>query len=191
LAQPATGETLAQSVTAACTGLNWAEMQAAFAGNGPEVTACREAAVAAFPVALDLAIADQERLAFSFVELLREPVEANAPAPFPAITYVLTMFFDGWLTTYCTPIGVAPWAEGTLEKCTAAVRMVGIANQAVSTALGPMVVNTLCAVIFSAPQWRAAITGITTELAARGATGTDPIVTVRVDDMATGTAACP
>lgn len=191
LAQPATGETLANAVVAACTGLSWAEAQAAFGGDVPKVTACRETAYNSFQAAMALAAADQEQLGLAFTELLREPVEAAAPATFPAVTYLLTTQYEGWIATYCTPAAAAPWGLGTLEACTGTIRMVLVGSQALAAELVSMTANSICSGILNSPaEWRTASFAILDELAARAATGTDPVMQVRIDETVTGIAAC-
>ncbi len=191
LAQPVTGETLGQSAVAACTGLTWAQMEAAFGGAVPEVNACRETVHAAILAALALSAVDQERLGLAFTELLRQPVETAAPAPFPAVSYILTTEFEGWVATYCTPPEVAPWALGTLEACTATARMVVVGSQALSAEINSMTANTICGGVLNAtPEWRTAAFAVVDELAARAATGTDPVMQVRIDHVVTGLAAC-
>ncbi len=191
LSQPATGAALGQSAVTACAGLTWAQMEGAFAGPVPAVDACRTAVHTAFETAVTLTAVDQEQVGFAYAELLRSPVEAGAPAPFPAVAYLLTSEFDGWAALYCTPVAVAPWGEGTPERCASTMRLITVGGQALTADISSMVLNMYCSNMRGGPDFRAAIVDTVTELAARAATGTDPIMTTRIDNFAAGATACP
>ncbi len=187
LAQPVTGETLAQEILSACGGLTWAEL---IDGTGPKIIACRLAADDAFIAAFALPIADQERVGLAFAELMRAPAEAGAPAPYPAASYLMGSRFQGYLFDYCLP-GGAPATTATLETCTASVRMVAVAAQAQAAEIIPIHVQDICGAIQDNPSWRPDIVAIIDDLVARAATGTDPVMQGRIDELAAGIAACP
>ena len=186
-AQPASGETLAQQVLSACGGLTWAEL---IEGTGPKLQACRLAADDAVLAAAPLPAADQEQVGVAFAEMMRAPVEAGAPAPYTAISYLMGSRFQSLIFDYCLP-GGAPATTATLETCAALVRIVAVTAQAQAADMIPIHVQDICGAIRDNPTWRPDIVAIVDELAARAATGTDPVMQGRIDELATGVAACP
>lgn len=187
LAQPVTGETLAQEILSTCTGLTWAEL---IDGTGPKIVACRLAADDAFIAAFPLPIPDQEQVGLAFAELMRTPVEVGAPATYPAASYLFASRFQGLLFDYCLP-GGAPATTATLETCSASVRMIAVAAQAQAAEIIPIHVQDICGAIQQTPSWRTAIIAVVDELSARAATGTDPVMQGGIDGIVTGAAACP
>lgn len=181
LAQPQTGETLAQQILAACTGLTWAEQQAV----GPQYVACAIGTETALAAAVTLTESDHEQVGAAYAELLRAPVEAVAPAPYPAITMVIASRLQGLIFDYCHP------PRGGAETCVAAVRITAVEAQAQAAPIVGIHVQDICGVIRDQPTWRADIVAVVDGLAARAATGTDPVMQGRIDALQAGIAACP
>lgn len=191
LGQPQTGQTLAEGLVATCPAFTWQLVEMAFAREVPEVMACRDAMLDTFEAAVAMPAADQELVGVGFADMLRQPPEPGAPAPFAAVTITFTTELDRWVGVYCTPAGLTFGAMGTLETCTAAARILVVASQALPEDAVPVTANTICAGISTGPtEWRTAVIAVVDDLAARAATGADPVMQDRIDAMVAGIARC-
>ena len=179
-AQPRTGEALAQEILSACTGLTWAEEMTA----APRFVACALAIDGTVIAALPRTVADQERVGAALADLLRAPVEAGATAAYPAVAPLITASLQGLVYGYCVP-------GGSPETCTAVVRIGAVAAQAQVADIGAVFAQFICGALIDNPAWRPAIIAVIDGLAARAATGTDPVMQGRIDPLQAGTVTCP
>ncbi len=173
------GEALGQNIRAACTGVTWAEMDA----GGDRFVACLVATEESLAMAVNLPAADQEHVGLAFADVLRAPVEAGAPVPVPAASSLITRYLQNMIM-FCSP-------QTFPGACDEAVRFTAVIAQAQSAETIAAQIADICGAVAAYPARRGEFAAIVDPLAARGATGADPVMRGRIDAFQAGVAACP
>jgi len=153
---------------------------------GPDLEDCVDASRALFEAAGVLTIAEQERLGLGFVDVIRaSPPAATFDELAPAID-LLADIFRTMSYRQCWPGRSPP----TLAECTAAIRIMTIAAQALPPEAAGTVAIDICLGSQGRPEFQPAVFAVVDELVGRAAAGGDPVMRGPIDAVAELRARC-
>ena len=155
---------------------------------GEELDACWNAGLAALDAAGALTVAEQEAVGMAFAGVLREA--APGPLPFGTIVPAVQVLSELLAISAYRECWTRIERVSTLEGCSATVRIVTIAAQAIPDGNIEGVANNICIASQARPAWQPVVLTIVDELIARAGTGTDPVMRGRIDRVAVVRATC-
>ena len=155
---------------------------------GEELDACWNAGLAALDAAGTLTVAEQEAVGMAFAAVLREA--APGPIPFGTIVPAVQVLTELLAISSYRECWTRVERVSTLEGCSATVRIVTVAAQAIPDGTIEGVANNICIASQARSAWQPTIFAIVDERIARAATGTDPVMRGRIDRVAEVRAAC-
>lgn len=153
---------------------------------GPNLEACLVASRTLFEAAGALTIADQERLALGYVDVIRAAPPAPTFTELAPTIDLLGNIFGTMSYRQCWPGGTPP----TLAECTAAIRIIAIAAQALPPEAAGTAAIDICLGSQGRPEWQPTILGVVDELVARWERGGDPVMRAPIDAVADLRAKC-
>ncbi|MGV8839263.1 MAG: hypothetical protein ACWA6X_03050 [Bauldia sp.] len=152
---------------------------------GPDLEDCVAASRTLFEAAGLLPVAGQERLGLGFVDVIRAAPPATTRDELAPTVDLLANIFRTMSYRQCWPGGTPP----TLADCTAAIRIMAIAAQALPPEAAGTVAIDICLGSQGRPEFQPAVFAVVDELVARAAAG-DPVMRGPIDAVAELRARC-